>query len=81
MGLCESLGVTRAALFRDLDSIGDSLTAALTKNRPLTAPDSAFRDYVSAMQNRQMPQPDTVVSQADQQSDPVDDAHTQPPSE
>jgi hypothetical protein len=85
LGLCDSLGITRAALFRDLDSIGDSLTAALTKNQPLTARDSAFRDYFSALQSWQIPNADTAVSpavsQGDQQAGPVDDAHMQPPSE
>jgi hypothetical protein len=46
--LCDSLGITRSAMFRDLDSIGDSLRTALTKNLPFTAPDSAFRDYFTA---------------------------------
>jgi hypothetical protein len=50
---CESLGITRSALFRDLDSIGDSLKAAITKNLPFTAPDSAFRDYFTALRTRQ----------------------------
>jgi hypothetical protein len=34
LDLCGNMGITRAALFRDLDSIGDELTETLTKSRP-----------------------------------------------
>lgn len=53
LNLCESIGITRAALFRDLDSIGDALKEALTKNRPFTAPDSALHDFFTVSQSQQ----------------------------
>jgi len=34
LDLCGNMGITRAALFRDLDSIGDALMETLTKSRP-----------------------------------------------
>ena len=57
--LCENLGITPSAMFRDLDSIGDSLRAALTKNLPFTAPDSAFRDYFNSRKTQQAAIPDS----------------------
>lgn len=43
--LCKSLGLTRVSLFKDLDSVGESLAATLSRNLPLSAPESAFRDF------------------------------------
>ncbi len=57
--LCENLGITPSAMFRDLDSTGDSLRAALTKNLPFTAPDSAFRDYFNSRKTQQPAIPDS----------------------
>lgn len=44
--LCSGFGITRLSMFRDLDSIGDSLATALSQGLPFTPPDSALQRFV-----------------------------------
>ncbi|MHB1626009.1 MAG: FRG domain-containing protein [Candidatus Dormibacteria bacterium] len=56
--MCESLGLTRVSLFRDLDSVGESLAARLSHNLPLTGADSALRDFYLIQQDAASIPPD-----------------------
>ena len=45
--VCEGLGITRLALFRDLDTLGSTLRSALYNNQPISIADKLRREWLN----------------------------------